>query len=123
MTNHDIQLVALGIAAGMDLMLLVQMVFAILDDRRDRKVLRAAEAKLAEAKERAAEGSICSTCGRHNSDPEEADAYYCHDCGRYINPAPGSPLKAEADHIAATADDVRADWQRSHFRLIGKAGR
>ena len=53
MTNHDIQLVSLGMAAGMDLMLLMQMVVAILDDRRDRKALRAAEAKLAAARERA----------------------------------------------------------------------
>ena len=54
MTDHDIQLVALGVAVGMDAMLLVQMFFGILDDRRDRKALRAAEAKLAAAKERAA---------------------------------------------------------------------
>jgi hypothetical protein len=51
MSDHDIQLVALGIAAGMDLMLLVQMVFAILDDRRDRKAVRAAEAELAARRE------------------------------------------------------------------------
>jgi len=54
MSDHDIQLVALGIAAGMDLMLLVQMVYAILDDRRDRKVLRAAEATLTASREKAA---------------------------------------------------------------------
>jgi len=54
MSDHDIQLVSLGIAAGMDLMLLIQMVFAILDDRRDRKTLRAAQAKLKAAEERAA---------------------------------------------------------------------
>jgi hypothetical protein len=54
MTDHDIQLVALGIAVGMDLMLLAQMVFAILDDRRDRKVLRAAEARLKASREKAA---------------------------------------------------------------------
>jgi hypothetical protein len=54
MTDHDIQLVALGIATGMDLMLLVQMLFAILDHRRDRKVQRAAEAKLKTARDKAA---------------------------------------------------------------------
>jgi hypothetical protein len=54
MTNHDIQLVALGIATGMDLMLLVQLCFGILDGRRDRKVLRAAEAKLKTARDKAA---------------------------------------------------------------------
>ena len=53
MSDHDIQLVALGMAAGMDLMLLVQAVLAVRDDRRDRKALRAAEAKLAAARERA----------------------------------------------------------------------
>lgn len=53
MTDHDIQLVVLGIAAGMDLMLLFQMVFAILDDRRDRKVARAAKAQLEAAQEKA----------------------------------------------------------------------
>ncbi|MER6064852.1 hypothetical protein ABT167_27495 [Streptomyces sp. NPDC001792] len=54
MTDHDIQLLSVGIAAGMDFMLLVQMFFGILDDRNDRKVLRAAEAKLEAAKKRAA---------------------------------------------------------------------
>lgn len=54
MSDHDIQLVSLGIAAGMDLMLLVQMCFAILDDRRDRKVLRAAQGQLKAAEQRAA---------------------------------------------------------------------
>ncbi|MGW3024809.1 hypothetical protein [Streptomyces sp. NPDC001221] len=54
MTDHEIQLLALGFGAGMDFMLLVQMAFAILDDRRDRKALRAAEAKLKAARERAA---------------------------------------------------------------------
>jgi|UPI0003A42CBF hypothetical protein len=54
MSDHDIQLIALGIATGMDLMMLVQVVFAILDDRRDRKVARAAEAKLKTARDKAA---------------------------------------------------------------------
>ncbi|WP_020118832.1 hypothetical protein [Streptomyces canus] len=53
MSNHDITLLALGGAVGMDLMLLLQMVFAILDDRRTRKTLRAHEAKLAAARETA----------------------------------------------------------------------
>lgn len=54
MTDHDIQLLTLGIAAGMDLMLLIHMCFGILDDRRDRRALRAAQAKLQAAEERAA---------------------------------------------------------------------
>lgn len=54
MTDHEIQLLALGVAVGMDLMLLVQVVFGILDDRRDRKAARAAEEKLAAAQKRAA---------------------------------------------------------------------
>lgn len=49
MSDHDMQLLALGIATGMDLMLLLQMVLAIRDDRRARKALRAAEAKLTAA--------------------------------------------------------------------------
>ncbi|WP_371646462.1 hypothetical protein [Streptomyces mirabilis] len=40
MRDQEIQMLVIGIAAGMDLMLLVQMVFAILDDRRDRKAAR-----------------------------------------------------------------------------------
>lgn len=54
MSDHDIQLLTIGIAAGMDFMLLVQMCFGLLDDRRDRKALRAAQAKLKAAEERAA---------------------------------------------------------------------
>lgn len=46
MTNHDVLLLALGITAGMDLMLLIQMYFGLLDDHRDRKALRAAEVDL-----------------------------------------------------------------------------
>ncbi|MEV0183836.1 hypothetical protein AB0I54_31810 [Streptomyces sp. NPDC050625] len=54
MSNHDIQMFALGLTAGMDFMLLLQMVFGLLDDRRDRRAVRAAEAKLKAAEERAA---------------------------------------------------------------------
>lgn len=46
MTNHEIQLLALGFGAGMDLMLLIQVAFGILDDRRDRQAVRAAQAQL-----------------------------------------------------------------------------
>lgn len=53
MTDHDIQLLAIGVAIGMDLMLLLQIVFGILDDRRDRKAARAAQAMLDAARERA----------------------------------------------------------------------
>lgn len=53
MSDHDIQLLTLGTALGMYLMLLVQITFGLLDDRRDRKVLRAAEAKLEAAQKRA----------------------------------------------------------------------
>jgi hypothetical protein len=49
MSNHDIQLLALGASIGVYFMLLVQVVFGVLDDRRDRKTVRAAEAKLAVA--------------------------------------------------------------------------
>ncbi|MFJ8027428.1 hypothetical protein [Streptomyces sp. NPDC096311] len=54
MTDHDLQLLIIGIAIGMDLMLLVQILFGILDDRRDRKVVRAAEARLKASQSRAA---------------------------------------------------------------------
>lgn len=53
MNDHDIQLISLGAAFGMYAMLALQIFFGILDDRRDRKVLRAAEAKLAAAQQRA----------------------------------------------------------------------
>ncbi|MGW0647867.1 hypothetical protein ACWD4T_03525 [Streptomyces umbrinus] len=53
MSDHDIQLLALGASAGMCFMLLVQIVFGIIDDRRDRKAVRAAEAQLQAARERA----------------------------------------------------------------------
>lgn len=54
MTDHEIQLLTLGAALGMYIMLALQIAFGILDDRRDRKALRAAEAKLKAAEERAA---------------------------------------------------------------------
>ncbi|MFF0080242.1 hypothetical protein ACFYR1_11150 [Streptomyces canus] len=54
MTDHDIQVLCVGITAGADLMLLVQLFFARLDDRRDRKALLAAQAKLKAAEEGAA---------------------------------------------------------------------
>lgn len=54
MTNHDIQLLALGITAGMDLMLLLQVAFGLLDDRRDRRHLAVGEAKSTVSEERAA---------------------------------------------------------------------
>ncbi|RPE44135.1 hypothetical protein EDD90_7365 [Streptomyces sp. Ag109_O5-1] len=53
MSDHDIQLLAIGIAAGMDLMLLIQIGFGLLDDRRDRRAIRAAEAELEAGRERA----------------------------------------------------------------------
>jgi hypothetical protein len=53
MTDHELQLLFIGIAVGMDLMLLVQIAFGIRDDRRDRKADRAAMARLEAARERA----------------------------------------------------------------------
>jgi multidrug resistance efflux pump len=53
MSDHDIQLLTVGVAVGMELMLLVQLLFAVLDDRRARKARLAAEAKLAAAREQA----------------------------------------------------------------------
>lgn len=60
----------------------------------------------------------CSTCGRTLAEPEEAGAYYCLDCDRYINPLPGTPLQAELDELPRIGADMRADWQRSKFRMI-----
>ncbi|MFF1702585.1 hypothetical protein [Streptomyces sp. NPDC058252] len=53
MSDHDIQLLSLGVAIGIYLMLLTQIAFGILDDHRDRKAVRAAEAQLAAAREKA----------------------------------------------------------------------
>lgn len=53
MTDHELQLLFIGIAVGMDLMLLVQVAFGIRDDRRDRETARAAMAQLEAARERA----------------------------------------------------------------------
>lgn len=47
MNDHDIQLLSLGAAFGMNFMLLVHIAFGVLDDRRDLKVARAAKAELA----------------------------------------------------------------------------
>ncbi|MGW1892120.1 hypothetical protein ACWCP6_17950 [Streptomyces sp. NPDC002004] len=53
MSDHDIQLLGLGICIGVYLMLFSQIIGGALDDRRDRKAARTAEAKLAAARERA----------------------------------------------------------------------
>jgi hypothetical protein len=42
MSDHDIQLLVLGSAFGMYFMLLLQILYGILDDRRDRKAGSAA---------------------------------------------------------------------------------
>ena len=53
MTETEIALVVLGIEIGMLIMLLVQVTFGILDDRRERKAARAAQARLDAARSRA----------------------------------------------------------------------
>ncbi|MFK0151175.1 hypothetical protein ACIQVK_03720 [Streptomyces sp. NPDC090493] len=53
MSDHDVTLLAVGAATGIYLMLLLQAVFQILDDRRDRKARLAAQALLDEARARA----------------------------------------------------------------------
>lgn len=47
MADHEIQLLSIGIAIGMDLMLLMQIAFGILDDRRDREASRRARRRAA----------------------------------------------------------------------------
>ncbi|MGA6159617.1 hypothetical protein ACPEIC_40485 [Stenotrophomonas sp. NPDC087984] len=42
MTDHDIQLLTLGFTLGLYVMLAVQILGGILDDRRDRRALQAA---------------------------------------------------------------------------------
>jgi hypothetical protein len=51
MRDHDIQLLALGFGMGTNLMLLVQLIGGVLDDRRDRSAVRAAAAELAARRE------------------------------------------------------------------------
>lgn len=53
MSDHDVQLLAIGAALGMYFMLFIQMVFGLLDDRRDRKAERDAMAMLEAARKRA----------------------------------------------------------------------
>lgn len=53
MTDHDIQLLALGTTLGVYLMAAAQITFGLLDDRRDRKAARAAQAQLDAARKRA----------------------------------------------------------------------
>jgi hypothetical protein len=61
MSDHDIQLLTLGAAFGMYLMLLLQILYGILDDRRDRKAAREAKAKLEAAQRRADEPDFVDT--------------------------------------------------------------
>jgi hypothetical protein len=53
MTENEIQILSVGFTAGAYFMVLVQVAFGILDDRRDRKAARAAMAQLDAARERA----------------------------------------------------------------------
>jgi F0F1-type ATP synthase membrane subunit b/b' len=53
MNDHDIQLLAIGITIGIYVMLLVQVIGGVLDNRRDRKAIRAAKAQLEAAREKA----------------------------------------------------------------------
>ncbi|MFF4347556.1 hypothetical protein [Streptomyces sp. NPDC001530] len=53
MSDHDIQLLALGVTLGIYFMIAVQIIGGILDDRRDREVARTAEAKLKAAQQKA----------------------------------------------------------------------
>ncbi|MFI2431962.1 hypothetical protein [Streptomyces sp. NPDC018693] len=53
MSDNDISMLAIGVTLGAYLMLAVQMVFQALDDRRDRRIAHAAQAKLKAARDRA----------------------------------------------------------------------
>lgn len=52
MSDHELQLLSIGFTVGAYLMLLIQVAFRMLDDRRDRKAVRAAEALLEAARQR-----------------------------------------------------------------------
>lgn len=54
MNDHDLQLLAIGASIGIYFMLLIQVIGGMLDDRRDRKVARAALAQIEAAEEKAA---------------------------------------------------------------------
>ena len=53
MTDNEIQLLSVGFTVGAYFMVLVQVGFGLLDDRRDRKAARAAQAQLDAAREKA----------------------------------------------------------------------
>lgn len=53
MSNHDIQLLAIGASFGMNAMLLAHVILGVMDDRRARKARRADEASLEAAQKRA----------------------------------------------------------------------
>ncbi|MGW3651868.1 hypothetical protein [Streptomyces sp. NPDC000878] len=53
MSDHELQLLSIGFTVGAYFMLLTQVAFRMLDDRRDRKALRAAEALPEAARQRA----------------------------------------------------------------------
>lgn len=53
MTDHDIQLLALGATLGVYAMTLAHIAFGIIDNRRDRKAVRDAEAQLEAAQKKA----------------------------------------------------------------------
>jgi len=53
MSDREIQLLVIGITIGVYVMLLVQITFGVLDDRRDRKAARTAQALLDAAREKA----------------------------------------------------------------------
>lgn len=52
-TDSEIQMLAIGFTLGAYFILLVQVIGGILDDRRDRKAVRAVVAQLEAARERA----------------------------------------------------------------------
>ncbi|MFD9211618.1 hypothetical protein ACFVY9_00580 [Streptomyces sp. NPDC059544] len=53
MSEREIQLLAIGFQIGATAMLLLQILFSLVDDRRDRRATKAALAKLEAARERA----------------------------------------------------------------------
>lgn len=53
MTDNELQILCIGFMVGAYSMVLIQVWFGILDDRRDRKAARAAMAQLEAAREKA----------------------------------------------------------------------
>lgn len=74
MTDHEIQLLAIGATFGMYLMLAIHIAFGILDGRRDRKAARAAMAQLEAARAQVTGSTVRADLREPSSVRKRADA-------------------------------------------------